>query len=155
ESRAGAAGRARRRRRRAVRQPLPRPLMSFAVVTPGTRFEELVDKLPPLVSAKYRRLEEERDPAHGALVANLARWQDAQRELRSAEATAAVAQDGDRRDVDRFNRARQSGTPQPPSGRCLAAEAALARARDRAGSRRQAKEQAEVAWQVADRLLAA
>jgi hypothetical protein len=127
----------------------------FAVVTDASRFEELVDRLLPPVSAKYRRLEEERDAAHGALVANLARWQDSQRELTAAEAAARVAEDGDRRDVDRFNRARQAGAREPPSPRCAAATAARDRARDREASRRRARDESQAAWEAADRLLSA
>jgi hypothetical protein len=90
---------------------------------------------------------------HGALLTAQATWQDAKRELVSAEAAATTAQDADRRDVDRFNRARQSGTPEPPSPRAAAALAALDRARAREASRRRAREESEAAWQVADRLL--
>src|SRR5262249_51175748 len=93
------------------------------------------------------------DGPHGGVLVALERWQSAQRELVSAQAVATAAEDADRRDVDRFNRARQSGTPEPPSPRAAAALAALDRARDREGSRRRAREESEAAWQVADRLL--
>jgi hypothetical protein len=127
----------------------------FAVITDATRFEELVATLPAPVAQKYRDLEEQRDAAHGALVAALTRAQDAHRDLVSAQAAATIAQDTDKRDVDRFNRQRQSGAPEPPSPRAVAALAALDRARDREGSRRQARDEAQAAWEVADRLLAA
>jgi hypothetical protein len=127
----------------------------FALVSPSSLFEELVDKLPPLVAAKYRMLEERRDMLHGALLTAQATWQDANRELVSAQAVATAAQDGDRRDVDRFNRARQSGTPEPPSPRAAAALTALDRARDREASRRRARDESQGAFEVADRLLTA
>lgn len=127
----------------------------FAVVTSASRLEERIAALPPLVSAKYRRLEEQRDTLHGGVLVAMERWQDAKRELTAAEAVATAAQDGDRRDVDRFNRQRQSGTPEPPSPRCAAALAARDRARDREASRRLAKEQSEAAWTAADRVLSA
>jgi hypothetical protein len=129
--------------------------MTFAVVTDASLFEELIARLPEPVARKYRDLEDQRDRLHGSLVAALTTWQDAHRELTSAQAAAAIAQDADRRDVDRFNRARQSGRPEPPSPRAAAATAALDRARDREGSRRKAREESEAAWQVADRLLTA
>ena len=66
-----------------------------------------------------------------------------------------MAQDGDRRDVDRFNRAPQSGTPEPPSPRAAAALAALDRARDREGSRRRARDESQAAWEAVDRPLTA
>jgi len=92
---------------------------------------------------------------HAGVVAALTTWQEAKRELVSAEAAAVAAQDVDRRDIDRFNRARQSGTPEAPSPRAAAAQTTLDRARDREGSRRRGREASEAAWQVADRLLAA
>jgi hypothetical protein len=115
----------------------------FAVVSNASLFEELVARLPAPVAHKFRDLEDQRDRLHGALIAAQTTWQDAQRELVSAQAVATTAQDADRRDVDRFNRARQSGTPEPPSPRAAAALAALDRAREREASRRRAATRAK------------
>lgn len=106
----------------------------YAVISSASVFEEVVARLPAPVAQKYRDLEDQRDRLHGALVAALTTWQDAKRELVSAQAVATAAQDGDRRDVDRLNRARQSSTPEPPSPRAAAALAALDRARDGKGA---------------------
>jgi hypothetical protein len=125
----------------------------FAVVTGASLFEELIAKLPEPIAAKYRDLEDRRDMLHGALVAAMTTWQEAHRELVSAEAIARAAEENDKRDVDRFNRQRQTGAPEPPSPRAAAALAARDRARDREGSRRTAREESEAAWQVTDRLL--
>jgi hypothetical protein len=127
----------------------------FAVITDATRFEELIAKLADPVAAKYRDLEEQRDAAHGALVAALTRAQDAHRELVNAQATATAAEAGDTRDVARIARQRQAGAAEPPSPRAAAALAALDRARNREASRRQARDEAQAAWEVADRLLTA
>src|SRR5262249_51799325 len=125
----------------------------FAVVTDATRFEEIVARLPAPVAAKYRDLEDQRDAAYGASVAALTRAQESHRELVSAQAAATIAEDTDRRDIDRYNRQRQSGTPEPPSPRAAAALAALDRARDREGSRRRARDERQEAWTAADRLV--
>jgi len=128
---------------------------AYAVVTLRSVFEDIVGKLATAVAAKLRALEEQRDMLHGALVAALTTWQDTKRELVSAEAAATPAQDGDRRDVDGLNRARHSGTPEPPSARAAAALTALERAQDREASRRRAREESQAAWEMADRLLTA
>jgi hypothetical protein len=127
----------------------------FALVSDASRFEEIVDRLPPAVRAKFLGLQDQRDRLHGALVAAQTTWQAGRRELTSAQAAATIAQDTDRRDVDRFNRTRQSGTPEPPSPRAAAALAALDRAREREASRRRARDESQTAWEVADRLLTA
>jgi hypothetical protein len=127
----------------------------FAVVSTASLFEELVARLPAPVAAKYRDLEDARDRLHGALVAAQTTWQDAQRELTSAQASATIAQDTDKRDVDRFNRTLQSGTPEPPSPRAAAALAAFERARDREASRRRGRDESQAAFEASDRLLTA
>jgi hypothetical protein len=127
----------------------------FAVVTDATRFEEIVARLPEPVARKYRDLEDRRDAAHGTSVAALTRAQDAHRELVSAQAAATIAQDTDRRDLDRITRAQRSGAPEPPSPRAAAALAALDRARERDASRRRARDESQAAWESADRLLTA
>src|SRR5262249_15961749 len=109
----GAVDPGRARRWRAVRPPLRRPRMTlapggFAVVTPGSRFEEIVDRLPAPVGRKFAVLEAQHTALYGALTAAIAGWQDARQHLVRAQGAAAAAQDGDRRDVDRLNRARQS-----------------------------------------------
>jgi hypothetical protein len=128
----------------------------FALVSDASRFDELVARLAAPVAQKVRDLEEQRDAAHGGLVAALARWQDAHRELTAAQAAANIAQDSDRRDIDLINRRarQQSGTPEA-SPRAAAALAAFDRAREREASRRRAREETEAAWQTADRLFTA
>jgi hypothetical protein len=127
----------------------------FSVISTASLFEELVARLPAPVGAKYRDLEDERDRLHGALVAAQTTWQETHRALTSAQATAAVTADADKRDIDRFNRARQSGTPEPPSPRAAAAQAALAHARDREASRRRGRDESQAAFEASDRLLTA